>query len=49
MSLRVQARNEMGDIFAWATAPDESIALDLAYSWIEQLPGLIVEVVGVDD
>jgi len=49
MSLRVQARDSTGNIFAWATAPDESIALDLACSWIEQLPGLIVEVVGVDD
>ena len=48
MSLRVQARDSKGNIFAWATAPDQYIALDLACSWIEQLPGLIVEVVGVD-
>jgi hypothetical protein len=45
MSLRVQARDSYGNIFAWATAPDEGVALDLACSWIEQLPGLTVEVV----
>jgi hypothetical protein len=49
MSLRVQARDTKGNIFVWATAPDEDIALDLACSWIEQLPGLTVEVVGVHD
>jgi hypothetical protein len=49
MSLRVQARDTAGNIFAWATAPDEDVALDLACSWIQQLPGLTVEVVGVSD
>jgi hypothetical protein len=48
VTLRVQARDSAMNIFAWATAPDEDVALDLACSWIRQLPGLTVEVVGLD-
>lgn len=46
MTLRVQARDKAGNIFAWALA-HEDVALDLARTWVEQLPGLTVEVVGI--
>ena len=45
VTLRVQARNAAGDIFASClAAPD--VAWRIALEWIEQLPGLTVEVVG---
>lgn len=47
MTLRVQARDSAGNIFAWAVAADSEVALDLAKSWVEQIPDLTVEVVSV--